>query len=324
VSLNRRFRQIIEDFPHDKAAVPVVDMHLHMVDFIQHTDGLKVLLGAMQKANIEKTVAFGLPVRKKWEISEPVKPHYYLDDDSRCYYFASTDELLAEEYLKLDAEEKKRIAPTLCGFNPTDRLAVEYVEYMFSKYPFWRGVGEILCRHDDLTSLTGEETARINHPALFDVFAFCAERGLPVCVHENSTSAGHHDLFEYLHELKEALVLFPRTIFVWAHCGISRRVSHKQYFKMAGDMLRAHDNLYVDYSWVVYDDVICEHHQPKAHWLALTQEYSERIMIGSDLCGHFDLLGKTMARYNILLEMLPDGARERVARKNAEALWFSQ
>lgn len=47
-------------------------------------------------------------------------------------------------------------------------------------------------------------------------------------------------------------------------------------------------------------------------------------MLGGDLCGKFDLAGRTMARYNGLLEALPEDARIKVARLNAEKLWFGQ
>ncbi len=45
-------------------------------------------------------------------------------------------------------------------------------------------------------------------------------------------------------------------------------------------------------------------------------------MLGSDLCGKFDLVGRTMARYNGLLEALPEDARMKVACLNAKKLWF--
>jgi len=50
--------------------------------------------------------------------------------------------------------------------------------------------------------------------------------------------------------------------------------------------------------------------------------YQERVMLGSDLCGKFNLAGRTMARYNGLLSALPEDVRMKVARLNAEKLWF--
>jgi predicted TIM-barrel fold metal-dependent hydrolase len=149
---------------------------------------------------------------------------------------------------------------------------------MLEKYPFWRGVGEILCRHDDLTNLTKEETARVNHPALFDIYELCAARKLPVLIHQNSTSVSIHDEYEHLHELEEVLKEFPKTQFVWAHVGMSRRVFHKNYHEM----------------------------------------------IVSLFDGHFEHVGRTMARYNKLLERLTPRAQNMIAKDNAERLWFGE
>ncbi len=322
MSFSHHFRKKIDQVPEETAQLPVTDMHIHLVDFSQNTEGLQVLIDRMKQANIEKSVIFGLPVIKKWAESEPERPSYYLDDDSPCYYFASTDEIVADEYLKLSSEEQNMLAPTLCGFNPTDRLAIDYVEYMFKKYPFWRGIGELLLRHDDLTALTEGEPARVNHPALHDIYVFCAERDLPGCIHQNSTSVGHHDRFEYLHEMKEALGKFPQTTFIWAHCGCSRRVSHKNYAAMIREMLISHRNLYVDLSWIIYEEAICSGLEPKPAWIKIIKEFPERFMLGTDLCGHFDHLGRTIARYNNLINLLPLRISEMIAGKNAEELYF--
>jgi predicted TIM-barrel fold metal-dependent hydrolase len=304
--------------------LPIVDAHLHYVDFIQDSDGLKRLLQAMDAGNVAKAVLFGLPVKKKWESYETRPPHYYLDDNARCYYYHRTDEILASALEGLATAEQERFAPLICGFNPTDRYAVRDVERMLEAYPFWRGVGEILCRHDDLTNLTNEEVARANHPALFDIYALCGERKLPVLLHQNSTSVSHHEDYEHLHEVEEILERFPGTTFVWAHCGISRRVSHKQYHRMVETLIAKHPNLNGDISWVVYDDVVCTGGEPKKHWLDFLVRHSDRFFIGSDLCGHFDHLGKTLARYNELFRLLgPEDAR-RIASENADRMWFGR
>mgnify|MGYP001266169061 CR=1 FL=1 len=39
--------------------------------------------------------------QKKWDAFEKIAPHYYLDDNSRCYYFNGTDEIVAAELLRL-------------------------------------------------------------------------------------------------------------------------------------------------------------------------------------------------------------------------------
>ncbi len=323
MSYHAAFHHKIIAHTETRAAVPVIDAHLHFVDFIQDSDGLPRLLQAMDEGNVARAVVFGLPVKKKWEAIEKRPPHYYLDDNSRCYYFPQTDEILAEAFLRLPARSRSRFAPLLCGFNPTDRYAVRDAQRMLDKYPFWRGIGEILCRHDDLTNMTNEETARVNHPALGDILELCAARRLPFLVHQNSTSVSIHDEYEHLDELEEVLSRFPRTVIVWAHSGISRRVFHKGYHSMIASLLDRFPNLHVDISWVVYDDVVCDSLEPKRHWLETIECYAGRFCLGSDICGHFEHLGRTMARYNGLLRALSPRARRLVAGQNAAALWFS-
>jgi|WetSurMetagenome_2_1015567.scaffolds.fasta_scaffold33765_4 predicted TIM-barrel fold metal-dependent hydrolase len=324
MSYHAAFHAKIAAHTETQPIVPVIDAHLHFVDFIQESDGMAKLLAAMDAGRVSKAVLFGLPVKKKWDAFEKIAPHYYLDDNSRCYYFAGTDEIVAEALLKLPPASRRRFAPLICGFNPTDRYAARDIERTLAKHPFWRGVGEVLCRHDDLTNMTNEETARINHPALFDVYELCADRGLPVLVHQNSTSVSIHDEYEHLYELEEVLERFPRTTFVWAHCGISRRVFHKKYHEMVSALLDRFPHLHVDVSWVVYDDVICTMLEPKKHWLEVIDRYPTRFSIGSDLCGHFEHLGRSLARYNSLLRGLAPKIRRLVASQNAEKLWFAR
>jgi hypothetical protein len=322
VSYHAAFHQKITSHAEKILIAPVIDAHLHFVDFIQESDGMTRLLAAMDAGRVSKAVLFGLPVKKKWEAFEKRPPHYYLDDNSRCYYFNQTDEIVAEAFLRLPAPARARFAPLVCGFNATDKYAVRDVARMLDKYPIWRGVGEILCRHDDLTNMTNEETARADHPALHDIYELCASKRLPVLLHQNSTSVSIHDDYEHLYELEEMLRRFPKTTIVWAHCGISRRVFHKNYQEMVSSLLDRYPNLSVDVSWVVYDDVICQALEPKAHWLETIKRHADRFCLGSDLCGHFDHLGKTMARYNGLLRRLEPRIRRLVASGNAERLWF--
>jgi predicted TIM-barrel fold metal-dependent hydrolase len=95
--------------------------------------------------------------------------------------------------------------------------------------------------------------------------------------------------------MQEAVGKFPQTKFIWAHCGCSRRVSHKNYPAMVREMLDRHQNLFVDLSWVEYDDIVCTSLEPKPTWVKLIQDFPERFLLGSDLCGHFDQLAKTFA-----------------------------
>ena len=325
-----------QKYKEDRTDIKVIDMHLHFVDFMQYSEGYGSLLGSMQSGNICKNIVFGLSIKKKWEFFEPREPHYYLGDNSSCTYYNATDEAVASGYLELNEKQKKIIAPTLCGFDPTDMACIDYIEMMFEKYSIWRGIGELLLRHDDLTNLITGEIARANHPALNKVYEFCANKKIPLCLHQNSTSvasslnSSYKNDFEYLHELTESLEKFQDTTFVWAHCGISRRVEHPNYHEMVNNMLNMFHNLHVDLSWEVYDRTICDfrilseesRYQPKHEWIDMIEKHQDRIMIGSDLCGHFDSHGKTMARYNSLFKKLSNEAAEKIASINAEKMYF--
>lgn len=138
MSYSSSFHQKIKEHNETKMDLPTIDAHLHLVNFLQEGEGLEKLIQEMDKAKIDKTVLFGLPVMKKWDYFEPQKPKTFLDDESKCYYYSATDFSLANEYQKLPHDHQGRIAPLLCGFNPTDCNAVTYVEKMFQDYPFWR------------------------------------------------------------------------------------------------------------------------------------------------------------------------------------------
>ena len=141
---------------------------------------------------------------------------------------------------------------------------------------------------------------------------------------------GIHSQYEYLHELRMFWTATPRRRWFGPIAAVSRRLYHQEYYRMVSGLLNEYPHLYVDLSWVVYEDMICkppggeqEPLIPRQEWVEeVVLPYQDRVMLGSDLCGKFDLAGRPMARYNGLLEALPEDARKKVARLNAEKLWF--
>ena len=152
-----------------------VDAHLHYVDFMQESEGMDAMFNAMDKARVEQAWVFGLPVVKKWEQSAPRRPRYFLGDEAPLYYYSATDDLLAQAIAALPQERRRRLVPFISGINPTDLNAARHVEALIERYPgLWRGIGEVITRHDDLTALTEGETPRANHPALMKVYRVAA------------------------------------------------------------------------------------------------------------------------------------------------------
>ena len=195
-----------------------IDCHLHLLDFLQKSSGTSAALKAMDGCKVQHAVVFGMPCCKKWCFYRAEQPLYYQDDNAPCYVYAYADQMVADAWLALEDADRKRFAPMFASFDPTDLGAVEHVRRMHAKYPkMGRGVGEVMCRHDDLTTmLLDKEVPRVNHPAMDPIYRFCVEVGLPICVHHNADRVGDADGgFHYVAEVREVLRKHPKLKFVW-------------------------------------------------------------------------------------------------------------
>jgi predicted TIM-barrel fold metal-dependent hydrolase len=302
------------------------DAHCHFVDFLQNSEGAKALLKAMDSAGVKHTVIYGLPVVKKWDSFDDDKPLYYTDNDSNTYYYSLTDVILARQILALPKEQQERLHPFICGFNPTDRNAIDHVQRMMEWYPgLWQGIGEILTRKGELTPLTYGETARANHIALDPVYDFAAKNDLPVWVHSNAGSTGIKKPI-YLKEISEAVSKHPNTRFVWCHAGYSRGLDIPTLVDDVRKMLEKNKNLWVDISWVTYEQQIVEPGGTiNPDWKKLITDFPGRFMIGTDKIGSFINVpeGKTTYKQEILKYVpLLKALNPEIARKvAADNLW---
>lgn len=304
---------------------PMVDAHLHYVDFMQDSEGMDALMEAMDRAEVKQAWLFGLPVMKKWQAQAPRQPRYYLGDEAPLYYYSATDDILAGAVLALPADQQARIRAFISGFNPTDMHAASQIEALIERYPgMWYGIGEILTRHDQLTALTEGETPRANHPALMKVYQLAASYDLPVLLHSNLSSLREETPI-FLPELEEALEAHPQTRFVLAHAGTSGGVEDQQSpLKSLVPILRAllerYDNLHVDLSWSVKEHYLLDEKGVSEEWLSLIEDFPDRFVLGSDLVGHFDSLEKQLGAFQPLLDALPKKVAEQLASGNAGRL----
>ena len=290
---------------------PLVDAHLHVVNFVQQTPGGPALIEAMDRANVRKAVIFGLPVAKMWAECDREAPDYYLADDARCYYYRYTDVHRGRDGPLPARRAAAAALPADVRLQP-HRQVLPCATWSGStrQYPdVWCGIGELLLRHDDLTAFTYGEVARANHRALWPIYEFAADHDLPVLIHHNITSVSKSDHPTYLYEFEEALRDFPRTRFILAHCGMSRRVNVPFYHQMVQRLLDQYPQLVVDYSWIIFDVAICPNGRPQEEWLALTEQYSHRICLGSDLVTALRAPGPRAAA----LRRLPGPAQRRGA-----------
>lgn len=303
-----------------------LDGHLHYVDFFQETDGMPALLKAMDESDITQAVIMGIPVAKTWHENEPKKPRYYAGDDAAIYWYSATDFELHAAIESLNSEQQKRFIPFLSGFNPDDKNSVNHIRRALELNPgFWQGIGEVFTRHDDLTALIHGSAPRANSEAMMKVYKLAAEYDLPVLLHSNITSKRERNPL-YLEELEEALNKNPDVKFIWAHAGTSKELHRHQeeldfIRPLLQELLDKYDNLTIDLSWTMIEPYLLnEKGQPRAGWLALLEQYPSRFVIGSDVVGSFDNLGKIMHGFDPVLDALPADVAKAIAHDNFLAL----
>ena len=299
---------------------PMTDCHLHLVDFLQRTDGITAALAAMDLSGVSDAVVSGMPLVKTWPNSERLRPEYYLDDDSHAYWYSATDVLVARAVLSLPPEQQKRFHPTICGFNGADRNALDHVKRMVDWYPgLWQGIGEVMTRHDDLTALTYGDVARADNLALSAIFTFAGDHDLPVFLHSNIGSVWKREPI-YLPEVETAVKNHPNTRFVWCHAGISRRIDIPTLTTELRRMLSTYPNLRVDISWVVYETYLVKTGKPDPAWIALIEDFPTRFLIGTDKVGHFATYSDDIFKYYSFLDALQPATAANLARNNLLAL----
>lgn len=304
----------------DTSVAPIryhsADCHLHYVDFLQHTDGMKALLGAMDKSGVDEAMISGMPLMKEWDPQEHRQPLYYLDDDARCYWYSATDVLVARELEALPVETRKRFHPFICGFNAEDRNAVEHIRRMMEWYPkLWEGIGEVMTRHDDLTALTYGEVPHADSPGLDPIYNLAAENDLPVSVHSDMSSVWKREPI-YLVEMENAVRSHPKTRIIWCHAGISRRIDIPDITNDLGRLLKTYPNLWIDLAWVVFEEYLGKGGVANPKWVDLVEQFPDRFMIGSDKVGHFASYPHEMQKYYLFLDALKPTTARKVARDN--------
>ncbi len=298
------------------------------------------LLYAMDRGNIDYAMVCGMPVLKKWADNETYeRPDGYLDNESHVLLASYTDLAIGAAVLEYQQEfrqdEQKlkdldRVAPFVCGFDPTDLGAVDQVVGRIQEYPgVWQGIGEIMSRHDDLTHLQLGERPRSNHPAVLRVCKFAGANFLPVSLHHNIAPVSRPgvtkppvyldeliDLFRYCHV--EPGSPGQSTVFIWCHAGASRRVKVENLPYWINEVLASFgENVYIDLSWVIWENYIAD---DIGTWAKLIEKYPTRFMLGSDVVGGSSTAAKTISQFEPLLEVLKPETRQLVARDNFQNL----
>jgi len=292
------------------------DAHCHYVDFVQNTEGINILLDKMDSASVDKIVLFGLSVTKLWTDYDRERPIYYDDNDAPAYYYAFTDVILAEAIKKLPEDQKGRIYPMICGFNPVDKNGLDHIKRMVDMYPdLWVGIGEVFFRHDDLTRMTYGRNPTANCISMDPVYEYAAEKNLPIWIHSDIGDPISNKP-TFLYEMEEAIKKHPKTKLVWCHVGDTRAVNVDGLTDITRRLLQTYPNLYYDISWVVFEQVIAPEGIPNPEWVAIFEEFPTRFMVGTDMIGGFSEYVKTIRKYDVLFDALKPETAKKLASEN--------
>ena len=299
------------------------------------------LIGVTDIHNIVDVVVCGMPFVKKWaEEDFFLRPKYYLDSSSRVKAARDTDLQVAAAFMdykrrfagnKSQLDKLTRLHPFICGLDTTDLGAVDLAIKRIQEYPgVWKGLGELMSRHDDLTNLTTGERPRANHTSFIRLFKFAGRVSLPVSIHHNVAPISRNEsevkqplyLDEFLALLKSTITdetnTADRPKVIWCHAGISRRIVVDNYRQTLEQILdEYHENLYLDLSWVVLGSYV---YKNLKEWVALIQKYPDNFLIGSDSVGKYSSIPMELKKYQALLGALPAETRSKIAYKNLASI----
>ena len=157
------------------------------------------------------------------------------------------------------------------------------------------------------------------------VYHLAAENDLPVMLHSNITSKRERNPL-YLAEIEEPLRNHPHTRFIWAHAGTSAEIHRHQtrlefLLPTLTRLLESYPNLYIDLSWSLLTPYLLdEQGNPSQAWLQLVERFPERFMLGSDVVGRFNKLGRELHSFDVFLDALPEEVARKVAHDNFLAI----
>ena len=70
------------------------------------------------------------------------------------------------------------------------------------------------------------------------------------------------------------------------------------------------------FKWQFEPYLLDEKCQPRPKWLSLLEQYPTRFVIGSDVVGSFDNVGKIMHGFDPVLDALPEDVAKAIAHDN--------
>jgi len=306
------------------------DAHFHLTNYVQQgTDIHKYL--AIMGDKVGRSTLFGIPLQQTWsyENSGDFAPTYYLQSDAPLYYYSFTDAFIANAYLKLTPEQRKRIDPMITGFNPADMYAADHIRRVLETYPgVFTGIGEFTIHKEFVSAKVAGEIASLTNPALDRILEFAGEAGLVVILHNDVNMPFPkpcQDPWPVL-QLAEVLKRHPRTTVIWAHCGLGRIV--RPVDDQIGIVRRALLNpelshLYFDISWDETAKYLVATPETTQIAADVINRYPDRFLFGTDEVAPSEQAKylKVYDLYAPLLAKLQPEARDKLLKGNYERLF---
>jgi Amidohydrolase len=204
------------------------DSHFHLTNYIQEGTTAKDFLKVMgDKAG--RSTLFGIPLQQTWSYGNTgdFAPWYYTQTDAPLYYYSFTDAYIAMQYRSLTKEEQTRFDPMITGFNPADMYAADHIKRVLLTFPgVFEGIGEFTIHKEFVSPKVAGETASLTNPALDRILDFAGEAGLVVILHNDIDMPfpkPGQDPYQ-ITQLYELFKRHPKTVIIWAHCGLGRIV----------------------------------------------------------------------------------------------------
>ena len=182
------------------------------------------------------------------------------------------------------------------------------------------GFGEIFGDHDIMSDQMNPPSS-INSKAMDEIYEIAASKNWFVLFHNNISHRSFKGATgtDYLTKVESMLSKHFKTTFVWAHAGIMRNIVIDNLTDVLDLMLAKYSNLYIDISFVVYENYIMASGMPDAKWIELIEKYPNRFLFGTDdLGGYKDF--SDVKKYIPLLNALKPTTAENVAGKNLQKL----
>jgi predicted TIM-barrel fold metal-dependent hydrolase len=278
------------------------DSHFHLTNYVQKGTDIRKYVDEIMGDKVGRSTVFGIPLQQTWsyENSGDFAPTYYLQSDAPLYYYSFTDAYIANAYLKLKPEQRKRLDPMITGFNPADMYAVDHIRRVLETYPgVFTGIGEFTIHKEFVSSKVAGEIASLTDPALDRILDFAGEVGLAVILHSDIdmpfAKAGAEPVF--LKQMKDLLRRHPKTTIIWAHIGLGRVVHPVQgqatsdaaernpaYRELVEAMLSdpALRHVYFDISWDEVAKYAVASPEAIANTSAMLNKYPDRFLFGTD------------------------------------------